>query len=118
MEWYLASDFDHNVRIRLEMLVTKYVVISDLLYRRSFYGSLLRCLMRYEVEMSLKQAHDGECRGHFNAKFIYQRFIRLGYYYPIVPEGYELHINKCEQCQKNAKLQPSPLHGLYFIISP
>lgn len=51
-EWYkdifdyfkygvVPSDFDHNARIRLKKLATKYVIINDLLYRRSFEGDLL-----------------------------------------------------------------------------
>ena len=92
--------FDHNARIRLKKLATKYVIIGDLLYRRSFYGALLRCLMRYEVDMALHQAHNGECGGNFSAKFVYQKFLRLGYYWPTILEDYELHVNKCKQCQR------------------
>ena len=38
--------------------------------------------MRYEIEMALHQAHDGERGGHFSVKFVYQSFLRLCYYYP------------------------------------
>jgi len=34
--------------------------------------------MRHEVDMALHQAHDGEFGGHFNGKFVYQRFFKLG----------------------------------------
>jgi len=107
-----------NARIRLKKLATKFVIIGDLLYIRSFDGALIRCLMRHEVDMALYQAHDGECGEHFSSTYVYQKLPRLGYYWPTMLEDYELHIKKCEQCQKNSNLQPSPSHALHSIISP
>jgi len=63
------------------MLAKKYVNIGDLLYTRYFDDALLRCLMRNEVDMALHQAHDGPCDGDFSGKFIYQKMLRLSYYY-------------------------------------
>lgn len=56
--------------------------------------------------MALHQAHDGEFGGHFNAKFIYKRLLRICYYWPNMIKFYELHVNKYEQYQIYAKLQP------------
>lgn len=85
--YYLKDDvflitFYHNARIRLKKIATKYVIIGDLLYRMSFDGAILRYLIRHKVEMALHQAHDGEYGGHFSAKFVYQSFLRLDYYWP------------------------------------
>jgi len=55
-EWYedifnylkngiIPVEFDHNARIRINKIVVKYVIIGDFMYRRSFEGTLLRCLM-------------------------------------------------------------------------
>ena len=55
-EWYqdvfnylnngtICTTFDHNARIRLKKLAIKHVIISDLLYRSSFDGTLIRCIM-------------------------------------------------------------------------
>jgi len=62
--------FYHNVRVRHKKQATKYIILGDLLYRRSFDATLLRCLMRHEVEIALHQGHDDECGGIFNAKFV------------------------------------------------
>jgi len=126
-EWYqdvfyylkdgvISIYFDHNSRIRLKNLATKYFIIGDFLYR-SFDDALLRCLMRNELEMALHQAHDGECDGHFSVKFIYQRLLILDYYWTTMLEDCELHVNKCEQYQNNAKLQSYPSHGFHSIVS-
>lgn len=82
---YLKNDvshitFDHNAIIILKKLATKYIIIGDLLYRRSIDGALLRYLMRHGVEMALHLTHDGEYGRHFSVKFVYQKFLRLGYY--------------------------------------
>jgi len=128
-EWYqdilnylkygvIPITFDHNSRIILKKLDSKYVILGDLLYRRSFDGSLLICLMRHEVDMALHQAHDGEYGRNFSTKFFYQNFLRLDYYWPTMLEDCELHIKKCEQYQKNASLQPSSSHAFHSIVSP
>jgi len=46
--------------------------------------------------MALHQDHDGKYGGYFNAKFIYQRLVILGYYWPIMLKDYELHVKKYE----------------------
>lgn len=35
--------------------------------------------MRHEIEIFLHQDHDGECIRHFNAKYVYKKFLRIGY---------------------------------------
>lgn len=56
----------------LKKLEIKYVIIGDLLYRNSFDGVFLRCLIRHEIDIALHHAHDGECDGHFNSQLVYQ----------------------------------------------
>ena len=58
----------------------KYVIIDDILYRRSFDGALLRCLTQDEIAIALKKSHDGLCGGHFHAKALYTKLLRIGYY--------------------------------------
>ena len=114
----ISISFYHNCIIRLKNLAIKYIIIGNLLYRMYFDGALLRCLMRHEVEMAFYQAHDGEYGGKFNAKLVYQKFLKLVYYLPTMLEDCELHVKRYDQYQKNANIEYSPSHGLHSIISP
>lgn len=53
----------------------KYVLISDILYRRYFDGALLRCLIHEEIATTLEKAHDGVCGDHFHAKALYTKLL-------------------------------------------
>jgi len=52
----------------MKNLATKYIIISDILYKRSFNGILLRCLHDEEIGIALEHAHGGACGGHFNGR--------------------------------------------------
>ena len=81
---YLKDDFidatlDKCEQIRMKRLATKYVIIGDVLYKRSFNGILLRCLHVEEIRIAFEHAHGGACGGHFNGRLIYGKLIRMGY---------------------------------------
>jgi len=96
----------------------KYVIISDILYIRSFYGSLLRCLTQDEIATTLEKSHDGLCGGHFHAKALYTKILRIGYYWPTMEEDFQSHMKACVPCQKHANLEKYPTQELNSIISP
>jgi hypothetical protein len=39
---------------------------EEILYKRSFDGTLLRCLNENEIEQALKEVHEGICAIHAN----------------------------------------------------
>lgn len=96
----------------------KYVIISDILYRRYFDGALLRCLTFDEIATALEQAHDGLCVGHFHAKALYTKILRIGYYWPTMEEDCQTHVKVYVPCQKHANLEKQPTQKLNSIISP
>jgi len=59
-----------NEKVILKRIAIKYVIIAEVLYRRSFDGALLRCLIQYKIAIALEQAHNGLCGGNFFAKSI------------------------------------------------
>ena len=63
----------------MKTLATKYVIIDDILYKRSFNGIILRYLHDEEIETALEHDHGGACGGHFNGRSIYSKLIRMGY---------------------------------------
>jgi len=81
---YLRDNFidailDKREHIRMKRLTTKYVIIGDIIYKRSFNGIILRCLHDEEIRKALEHAHGRAHGGHFNERSIYGKLIRMGY---------------------------------------
>jgi len=87
----IMEHFDKIEKIILKRSALKYVIIGDILYRRSFYGDLLRCLPHNEVEITLQQVDDGLCGGNLFAKVLYTKLLRIEYYWPIMEEDHKDH---------------------------
>ena len=56
---FIDATLIRHEQIRMKILATKYVIIDDILYKRSFNGILLRCLHVEEIETTLEHAHGG-----------------------------------------------------------
>lgn len=57
---------DHNASRRLKVQVSRFVLIGDVLYKRGFSRSYLRCLILDEAEYVMKEIHEyaGTTQGH------------------------------------------------------
>jgi len=75
-------------------------------------------LTQDEIATSLEKAHDGLCGGHFHAKVLHNKILRIGYYWPTMEEDCKDHVKTCLQCQKYANLEKQPIQELHSIISP
>ena len=99
----------------MKRLAIKYVIIGNILYKRSFNGILLRCLYDEMIGTALEHAHGGACEGHFNGRSVYGKFMRMGYWWPTMEHACCEHVKKCEQCQKNAHLELTPTQELNYV---
>jgi hypothetical protein len=61
--------------------VSKYIILADILYRKSFDGLLLRCLKQSEIPITLVEAHVDACGGHFVGRCLVQNLIHIRYYW-------------------------------------
>ena len=104
----MDATLDKREQIRMKRLATKYIIIGDILYKRSFNGIILRCIHDEEIRAALEHAHGGAYRGHFNGTSVYGKLIRISYWWPTMEHDYCEHVNKCEQCQKHAHLELTP----------
>lgn len=73
-------------------------MISDVLYKIYFDGALLRCLNQDETTTTLEKAHDGVCGGHFDAKALHTKLLRIVYFWPTMEEDCKSHVNTCLEC--------------------
>lgn len=67
--------------VQLWKLVAHYILLSNVLYRRSYNGLLLHCLMKFEIPLALQEAHYSSRGGHFKGKYLIHKLIHMGYYW-------------------------------------
>lgn len=94
------------------------MIINDTLYKRSFYGALLRCFTHHETATTLEQAHEGLCEGKFFTKALYTKLFLIGYYWPSMKEYCKEHVRTYLHCQKHSNIEKQPTQELNIDISP
>ena len=72
-----------------------------MLYRRSYDGILLHCLLRREEHEAFKEAHDGMCRAHQPGPKLWEQLRRLEYYWPKTISDAIAFAKQCHDCQSH-----------------
>ncbi|XP_071699734.1 uncharacterized protein [Rutidosis leptorrhynchoides] len=55
-----------------------YIIQNDILYRKSYCGSMMRCIGPIEAEMIVDEVHSSSCALHSGYKTIAARIMRMG----------------------------------------
>ncbi|XP_074364852.1 uncharacterized protein LOC141705881 [Apium graveolens] len=66
------------------MKASRFVVIDDVLLKKSATGLLQRCLNEEEAGQILRDIHEGECGNHSSGRNMSCKVLRMGYYWPTV----------------------------------
>lgn len=96
---------------------SKYVIISDTLYRRSLCSTLLRCLDSNEAQMTLQEVHNGICGAHSVGPTLAKKLMRMGYYCPTMKRNSYYFMKKFCQCQIHGDLVQAPAQELHPLTS-
>ena len=94
---------------RLRIKSAKYVLIDEVLYKRSYSQPYLRWLAPDEANYVLREVHKGECGNHLGARSLVHKVIHAGYYWPTVQADAKANLKVYNQCQRfsNIPRQPS-----------
>ena len=65
---------------KLRILAARYVLIDDVLYKKSFNLQYLRCLGLDEAHYVLRKIHEGICGNHLGSRSLSHKTLRQGYY--------------------------------------
>ena len=84
--------------IKLRIRVAKYILIDDILYKKSFSLLYLQCLGLDEAQYTLREIHEGICGRSLSYKALRQR-----YYWPTMKKDSTDFVQKCDKCQRFAK---------------
>ncbi|XP_070045109.1 uncharacterized protein [Nicotiana tomentosiformis] len=64
----------------LHTTAARFSLVEGELFRRSFFGTLARCLELGETEYAMREVHEGTCGNHSGAESLVWKLIRADYY--------------------------------------
>ncbi|XP_019159001.1 PREDICTED: uncharacterized protein LOC109155798 [Ipomoea nil] len=99
---------DPAVAARVRRKAPSFEIIDGQLYKRSFGGPFLKCLLRTEAEMIMDEAHRGICAAHQGAHTLARKLVIQGYYWPTMMRDCIEWIAKCVVCQAFAQKDTQP----------
>ncbi|XP_075499089.1 uncharacterized protein LOC142537464 [Primulina tabacum] len=102
---------------KLKIKCSRYVVVAEVLYRRSFTGLLLRCLSYKEADYVLRDVHEGCCGNHLGAYVLARKVLLAGYCWPSVLHEVQKLVMSCDSCQRHARLHHQPAALMKTIIA-
>ena len=80
---YLTSSIlsmDKFVVHKIIHQASHYVLYDEKLYKRSFTLPLLKCLLSFEVDYTLREVYEGICGNHLGGQALTYKILRQGYY--------------------------------------
>ncbi|XP_034684129.1 uncharacterized protein LOC117913290 [Vitis riparia] len=108
------SKHAHKVRVQ----ASRFTLIGGDLYRRSFGGPYLKCLIQPDIQYVLSELHEGICGNHSRGRTLAHRAHSQGYYWPTMRQDAATHVRKCDKCQKHAPIPHMPAEMLNSVTSP
>ena len=89
-----------EVTRKLKVQATRFVVIKNVLYRRGFSRSYLRCLSPKEADNVMREVHKGTCGNHLGSRSLVHILIRARYYWPTMQKDAQTYVKACNKCQR------------------
>ena len=77
-----------------------FVLIKDILYKRGFSHSYLRCLSPKEVDCVMREVHERICENHSGSRSLVHKLIRDGYYWPTMQKDAQTYVKIYDKCQR------------------
>lgn len=107
-----------NAHTQIWKLSVWYIILSDVIYQKSYNGLIVRCLTKVEIPLTLQESHLGFGGGHFGCKFLVHKLIHIRYFWKIMEQDSFAFVKKCLQCQKNSNLIRAPAQEVQNQTSP
>ncbi|GJV00684.1 reverse transcriptase domain-containing protein [Tanacetum coccineum] len=97
---------------------SRYAVINETLYKKSFLGPWLRCVGPLQANYVLREIHEGSCSMHSGPRSVVAKAIWTGYYWPTMHTDAWKLIRECNDCQVHRPIPRNPQQNLTHIMSP
>ncbi|XP_070034377.1 uncharacterized protein [Nicotiana tomentosiformis] len=102
----------------IRRLADGFFLNGEILYKRTPYLNLLRCVDATEAEWIMSEVHSGVCRPHINGYVLAKKILRAGYYWLTMELDCFSFVRKCHQCQIHGDLIHLPPSELQPMSSP
>ena len=103
----------HSIR----MMAIQYILCGGWLYRRSYDGIHLRCLMKEEPEKVMEEIHQGIYGPNMNGRMLAKKILRIGNYWNTMEIDCVDFVKSCHDCQRQANLSHVPPSEPYSMTS-
>ena len=90
---------------KIQKRVARFTILNDELYKRGYSQPYLRCIEGEEAKYVLEEVHGGVYRDHMGVKSLVRKIMRTGYFWPIMEQGTEEFVKKCDSCQRYGNIQ-------------
>ncbi|KAG7564974.1 Reverse transcriptase domain [Arabidopsis suecica] len=96
---------------KMRITSAKFCLSKDTLYKRGVSDPYLLCIFGPEVEIVVREVHEGLCGSHASGRAMAFKIKRMGYYWPTMITDCVKFAQRCKRCQLHAPMihQPSEL---------
>ncbi|KAG7543894.1 Ribonuclease H domain [Arabidopsis thaliana x Arabidopsis arenosa] len=96
---------------KMRVVSAKFCLSKDILYKRGVSDPYLLCIFGPEVEIVVREVHEGLCGSHASGRAMAFKIKRMGYYWPTMITDCVKFAQRCKRCQLHAPMihQPSEL---------
>ena len=92
--------------------------MDEVLYKRGFSQSYMRCLASDEANYVLREVHEGACGNHSGARSLVHKVVCASYYWPTIQVDVKAYVKVCDQCQRFSNIPRQPTEYLTPMMAP
>ncbi|XP_074289049.1 uncharacterized protein LOC141614191 [Silene latifolia] len=105
------SDDKKEVRA-FRIKASRFILIDDILLKKSLAGPYLWCLDKKEAQTVLHALHSGECGNHVGGRSLANKALRQGYFWSTMKADAAEYARKCDDCQRSAPIIHQPAKNI------
>ncbi|XP_073152354.1 uncharacterized protein [Henckelia pumila] len=94
----------------------RFVMIDQILFKRSFSQPLLKCLGPDEANYVLREIHEGSCGSHLGSLALAQKALLAGFFWPTTRKDSSDLVHACYNGQRHANLQWRPAEYMKTVV--
>ena len=103
---------------KLKVQATQFILIKDILYKRSFSHPYLRCLGPEEADYVMRKVHERICRNHSGLRSLVHKLIRVGYYWLTMQKNAQAYVKAYDKCQRFSNIIRQSTEELTRMMTP
>ena len=107
-----------NSKRTIRRLAMEFFLNGEVLYKRNYGMTLLRCVDALETEKILEEIHEGVYRTHKNRHMMAMQVLRAGYFWLPMESNCIKYVRRCYKCQIYADKAHAPTFPLHVLTAP